>query len=210
MGHSANHVRFASSAQAAREADDEEYDVMNRFSKHASHCAQCIDPVRSGALCDSGNKYAREVASYVYIKNGKAYSVVDRQCRNEKIQIEVPANCAVIKKLCQAVDRGLTLKRENATVVVDNRATKSRPVPRESREDYEVVTVRPSSSREERRRYDGREKRSSEKTTEKRKETVYVKGRGSLYKKDEAERRLRDEEQPIIINAAPRGQRYIH
>ena len=180
---------------------------MNRFSKHASHCAQCIDPVKSGALCDSGNKYAREVASYVYSKNGKAYSVIDRERRNEKIQIEVPANCAVIKKLCQAVDRGLTLKREKATIVVDNRATQSRPVPRESRENYEVVTVRPSGFREERRRYDGREKRS-EKTGEKRKETIYVKGRGSLYEKDEAERRLRYEDQPIIINAAP-GGRYI-
>lgn len=193
-------MTFASSAQTAREADDEEYDVMNRFAKHASHCVQCSDPLRSGALCESGNKHAREIAAYVYIKSGKAYSVVDRQQRHEKIQIEIPANCAVIKKLCQAVDKGLSLKREKVTVV-DDRAKQPRPVSRDSREDYEVITVRPSSSREERRRRDGRDQR-----TEKRRETVYVKGRGSLYEKDEVERRQRYQGQPIIVDVAPRGR----
>jgi hypothetical protein len=203
MGHSAQRVTFASSAQAGREADDEEYDVMNRFAKHASHCTQCNDPVKSGALCDSGNKYAREVAQYVYSRNGKAYSVVDRQQRHEKIQIEVPANCDVIKKLCQAVDRGLTLKREKVTGV-DDRAKQPRPVSRDSRKFYEVVTVRPNSSREERRRHDGREQRSER--TEKRKDTVYVKCRATHYKKDEAERRQQYEGQPMIVDVAPRGR----
>lgn len=179
---------------------------MNRFAKHASHCAKCNDPVKSGALCDSGNKYAREVAQYVYTRNGKAYSIVDRQQRHEKIQIEVPANCAVITKLCQAVERGLTLKREKVTGV-DHRAKQPRTVLRDSREGYEVVIVRPNSSREERRWQDGREQRSER--TEKRNDTVYVKGRASLYEKDEVERRQRYKGQPMIVNVVPWG-RYNH
>lgn len=74
----------------------------------------------------------------------------------------------------------------------------------ERREQYDTVTVRPNSSREEKRRHDGREKKSDR--SEKRTETVYVKGRGSLYEKDEAERRQRYEGQPIIVDVAPRGR----
>lgn len=182
---------------------------MSRFAKHASRCVRCNDPVEayysSGALCESGNKYARDVAQYVYVKNGKAYSVVDRQQRQEKIQIEVPANCAVIKKLCKAVDEGLSLKREGAKIVDHRTLPVERTRPVERREEYDTVTIRPSSSREEKRRRDGREKSDK---AEKRKSTVYVKGRGSLYEKDEAERRARSEGQPIILDVAPRG-RYI-
>jgi hypothetical protein len=201
MGHTAARVSFAVSAQAARQPDDEEHYVMSRFAKHASHCVRCNDPVEaylsSGALCESGNKYAREVAQYVYSKNGKAYSVVDRQQRHEKIQIEVPVTCAVIKTLCKAVDQGLTLKRDSPKII-DHRTSPAERRPAERRGDYDTVTIRPSSSREEKRRHDGREKRKS---------TVYVKGRGSLYEKDEAERRQRYEGQPIIVDVVP-GRRY--
>jgi hypothetical protein len=204
MGHTAPRVSFAVSASAARPANDEEYDVMSRFARHAARCAQCADPVDayhlSGSLCDSGNKYAREVAQYIYSKNGKAYSVVDRQRRHEKIMIEVPANLAVVKKLCKAVDEGLTLRRDERVRIVDHR-TSPAPRPVERREEYaygyDTVTVRPGSSREEKRRREGRE----------RKEPVYVKGRGSLYEKDEAERRARSEGKgPIIVDVSPRGK----
>jgi hypothetical protein len=200
MGHTAPRVSFAASASAARPADDEEYDVMSRFARHASRCNQCADPVEafrsSGSLCDSGNKYARDVAQYIYSKNGKAYSMVDRQQRHEKIMIEVPGNLSVVKKLCKAVDEGLTLRRGEAVRIVDQR-TEKKPVERREERSYayDTVTIRPSSSREEKRRKDGRE----------RKETIYVKGRGSLYEKDEAERRARAEG-PIIVDVSPRGR----
>lgn len=176
---------------------------MSRFARHASRCAQCADPVEAfhsvGSLCDSGNKYARDLAQYIYSKNGKAYSVVDRQQRHEKIMVEVPANLSVVKKLCKAVDAGLTLRREEPRVRIVDQRTEKKPL--ERREErayaYDTVTIRPSSSREEKRRRDGRE----------RKETIYVKGRGSLYEKDEAERRARAEGQgPIIVDVSPRGR----
>jgi hypothetical protein len=160
--------------------------------------------------------YARDVAQYIYSKNGKAYSVVDRQQRHEKIQIEVPQNLAVIKKLCRAVDEGLTLKREERVKIVDHRTSpapaveRTRPV--ERREEYaygyDTVTIRPGSSREEKRRHDGRGEKSGSERKEKR-DTVYVKGRGSLYERDEAERRARSaREGPIIVDVSPRGGRY--
>ena len=157
--------------------------------------------------------YARDVAQYIYSKNGKAYSVVDRQQRHEKIQIEVPQNLAVIKKLCRAVDEGLTLKREERVKIVDHR-TAPAPRPAERREEYasygyDTVTIRPGSSREEKRRHDGRGEKSSGSERKEKRDTVYVKGRGSLYERDEAERRARSaREGPIIVDVSPRGGRY--
>ena len=216
--HTAPRVSFAPSASAARQPDDEEHDVMTRFARHAARCITCHDPVSAyhsstGSLCDSGNMYARDVAQYIYSKNGKAYSVVDRQQRHEKIQIEVPQNLAVIKKLCRAVDEGLTLKREERVKIVDHR-TAPAPRPAERREEYasygyDTVTIRPGSSREEKRRHDGRGEKSSGSERKEKRDTVYVKGRGSLYERDEAERRARlAREGPIIVDVSPRGGRY--
>jgi hypothetical protein len=60
---------------------DESY-VIATFERHVEHCYQCYDPIQvqeeDRALCDRGNQYAVDVVAYLYSKNGKAYSVIDR------------------------------------------------------------------------------------------------------------------------------------
>lgn len=151
--HSVDDESFVASASAARPADDEEYEVMFQFARHSSRCTMCADPVEafysSGSLCDSGNKYACDLAQYIYSKNGKAYSVVDRQHCGEKNIIEVPQSLSVVKTLCRAVDEGLTLRLREGVRTVDQRSEK-RPQERRERlaHTYKNLEHRPGSSRE--------------------------------------------------------------
>jgi len=71
----------------------------------------------------------------------------------------------------------------------------------EWRDEYDVLEVAPRRC-EERRTKGG----------DRRRETVYVTGRGSLYEKDEGERRRRRQEQgpPVIVYAEPRRGKTYH
>ena len=97
-----------------RLARDDELNVMRRFASHATHCRQCGDPYRTlntgKELCDSGHVSACDVANYIYSKEGRLYSVVDKKSRDERKEIEIPFDCEVIRSLTKAFDRGLGLK----------------------------------------------------------------------------------------------------
>jgi len=193
-----------------RPARDDECDVMQRFATHASHCPRCEDPfrvyVKGGTLCDRGHAYAKDVAQYVYSKAGKAYSVVDREDTNARVQIEIPPRCDAIRGLLKAVDQGLKIRSQALKPLVSQDRTypvaERRQLP-ERRDGYDVLEVAPRR-REERRRAEGGDRR---------RESVYVpSGRGSLYAKDEEERRRRRREQgePVIVYAEPRRSKTYH
>ena len=92
---------------------DEEY-VMMAFERHASHCTRCADPLlaheQGQTLCDRGHQYAIDVAEYLYSKNGKAHSVVDREL-NQATLVKIPRSCVAVRGLLLAVENGLRLRR---------------------------------------------------------------------------------------------------
>lgn len=92
---------------------DEEY-VMMAFERHADHCTRCADPLRAHekghSLCNRGHQYAIDVTEYMYSKNGKAHSVVDRE-RNQATLVKIPRDCAATRGLLIAVENGLRLRR---------------------------------------------------------------------------------------------------
>ena len=204
-------VEFVPSSNTiCRPARDDERDVMLHFAAHASHCPRCEDPYRvymkGGTLCDRGHAYARDVAQYVYSKAGKAYSVIDREETDTRVQIEIPARCDAIRNLLKAVDQGLKIRSQSSRPVVSYDSTYHVPERRqlpERRDAYDVLEVAPQR-REERRRAEGGERR---------RDTVYIpSGRGSLYAKDEEERRRRRRElgEPVIVYAEPRRTKTYH
>ena len=93
--------------------DDELY-VMKAFARHARHCSSCARPYdthkKGGSLCPKGHQRALDVAQYLYNKQGEARSVVDRE-GNRTVQVEIPANCDVVRSLLKAIERGLRLRR---------------------------------------------------------------------------------------------------
>ena len=165
--------------------DDELY-VMKAYTRHASHCSACAHPYdthRKGAsLCSKGHQRALDVAQYVFNKAGQTFSVVDLD-GNQRVQMEIPADCAVVRELLKAMERGLRLRRKVPATSYDEtyhvapriiQSTFEHQRPQEPRYIRKPVleTVVPPSSR--------REKRSHS-------------GRGSLYESDmkERERRLK-------------------
>ena len=165
--------------------DDELY-VMKAFARHASHCATCARPYevsrKGGSLCSKGNQRALDVAQYVFNKDGQTFSVVDLD-DNHRVQMELPVDCAVVRELLKAMERGLRLRRKAPTSRSDEKyqmpprviqPTFEHQRPQEPRYIRKPVleTVVPPSSR--------REKHSHS-------------GRGSLYESDmkERERRLK-------------------
>ena len=164
--------------------DDELY-VMKAFTRHASHCSTCAHPYdvhrKGGSLCSKGHQRALDVAQYVFNKAGQTFSVVDLD-GNHRVQMEIPADCAVIRELLKAIERGLRLRRKVPTTSYDETYHNSPRVIQptfEHRPQQEPRSIRkptvetaPSSSR--------REKHSRS-------------GRGSLYEADmkERERRLK-------------------
>ncbi|KAL4890565.1 hypothetical protein BDV59DRAFT_184198 [Aspergillus ambiguus] len=97
---------------------DEEY-VIQAFERHAKNCSQCNDPLQvleegdTRTLCDRGHEYANDVAEYLYSKNGKAYSVIDRDYNNPTL-VKIPRNCIASRGLLLAVEHGLRLGRTEA------------------------------------------------------------------------------------------------
>ena len=182
---------------------------MRAFASHASHCSRCADPYRThlegGTLCDRGHALAHDITQYIYSKAGLPFSVTDRERTGDRVQIEVPPGYDAVRSLLKAMDRGLRIRGKNeARGPVARAATAERhyyvperTAPRmERRPEATIVEMRPSTGS---RRDDRRERR----------ETRYVEGRGSRYRQDELERqqRSRSELDPVIIIAAPRGDR---
>ncbi|KAI9770656.1 MAG: hypothetical protein M1839_003077 [Geoglossum umbratile] len=108
-------VAFSSSNSVSRQPHEDELEAIRRFASHASHCRKCAHPyevhVTGGTLCDRGHHYAQNVASYVYNKAGKAYSVMDRDDGLAPTQVEIPVNCGAVRELLKAMERGLRIRK---------------------------------------------------------------------------------------------------
>jgi hypothetical protein len=91
--------------------DDEAY-VLMRFERHAGHCSRCLDPLdayREGrSLCERGHQYAIDVASYIFSRNGKAYSVDER-----RVLVKLRREWKAARRLLLAIEEGLRLHRRD-------------------------------------------------------------------------------------------------
>ncbi|CBF79575.1 predicted protein [Aspergillus nidulans FGSC A4] len=98
-----------------RELADDEYFVMMSFERHADHCYICSDPRRvqedGETLCRRGTEYALDVAAYLYSKNRKSYSVVDRDL-NQPTLVNIPRRCIATRDLLLALEDGLSLRKD--------------------------------------------------------------------------------------------------
>ena len=107
--------------------DDELY-VMRTFARHASQCSICAHPyvtyLKGDTLCSIGHQRALDVAQYVFNKAGQTFSVVDLD-GNRRVQMEIPADCVVVRELLKAVERGLRLPRKVPTMSYDT----THPIP---------------------------------------------------------------------------------
>ncbi|KAL8940616.1 MAG: hypothetical protein Q9216_002729 [Gyalolechia sp. 2 TL-2023] len=196
-------VDFAPIPAYSRLPRDDELYVMKAFARHASHCPTCARPYevhrQGGTLCSKGHQRALDVAQYVYYKGGQSFSAVDRD-GNNRVQVEIPANCEAVRSLLRAMERGLRLRRKVQPVSYDE----TYPIPsRKLPSDYQSLPLRepryirkPSLETAEpppRVQQHRREKSSS--------------GRGSLYEEDmkERQRRYKEERMPVYHKAAPRN-----
>ncbi|KAI9818766.1 MAG: hypothetical protein M1827_007586 [Pycnora praestabilis] len=185
-------VRIAPEPVYSRQAKVDEISAFHNFAKHASHCRTCANPyevhLNGGTLCDRGHEHARNVAAYVYNLSGKAYSTIDVEEGNKRVQVEIPSRCEVVRDLLKAMERGLRLRRREPIISYDrNYFIPARPVAEPSRraprERIEIVEAAQP-------RYSTFVVNETPKPRQ-RKERVYVSGRGSLYASDIAEQQKR-------------------
>ena len=110
----ARKVDFVEDPVYSRLPRDDELYVMKAFARHARHCSSCARPYethkKGGSLCPKGHQRALDVTQYLYNKQRETRSVVDRG-GNRTVQVEIPANCDVVRNLLKAIERGLRLRR---------------------------------------------------------------------------------------------------
>lgn len=122
----ARNVGFAPiPATYSRLPRDDEYFVMRAFSKHSNHCKSgCQSPytthLTGRTLCSKGMQRALDVSQYIFNKAGHAFSVIDL-ASNKRMQIEVPADCAPVRELLKAMEKGMSLYQRSPVISYDDR-----------------------------------------------------------------------------------------
>ncbi|KAI9746776.1 MAG: hypothetical protein M1835_002434 [Candelina submexicana] len=196
-------VGFAPSPVYTRQPHQPELAAMHNYATHASHCQICAHPysthLSGSTLCPKGHAHARAVATYVFNYAGQAYSTTDVEAGAQRVQIEIPVGCEVVRELLAAMERGLRLRaREEKTVSYDrNYYIPARPVvTQEQPPRSPTAPTYPTTQRfevveppRERRRERGQVVEVAPRRRERKSETTYVPGRGSLYASDIEERR---------------------
>lgn len=169
---------------------------MRTYARHSDHCTRCASPYESYCedipLCEKGNRLARELVKYLYLKGGKPYSVIDRE-HYRRVHVEIPPNCEVIRDLLLAIERGLYVRNNTPLITYDPNYLVTRrrrspapavraPASSVSGEEEEDVLLEPEYQIIKPGRSGGR-RRSREST--------YIVTRGSLYGNDTGERKER-------------------
>ncbi|KAF7595085.1 hypothetical protein BBP40_007288 [Aspergillus hancockii] len=172
-----------------RELEADEVYVMDAFERHASHCSKCADPLKTHeeerSLCERGHQYAIDVAEYLYSKNGKAYSALDREL-NQPTLVKIPRDCLSVRALLLAIEDGLRLNRKEKAAAVQ--------APRPPIITYDrTYPVPPRRSTTQQPAYNEIIEREP-RDMNRRRVIVYTSprsspSRGSLYEADAAERR---------------------
>lgn len=174
-----------------RNLEADEVYVMDAFERHASHCPQCADPLKAHeenrSLCERGHQYAIDVADYLYSKNGKSYSALDREL-NQPTLVKIPRTCLAVRALLLAIEDGLRLNRKGRGAVKTPRS----PIITYDR-TYPVPPRRSTTPPEQPALYNEIIEREP-RDMKRRRVIVYSSprsspSRGSLYESDAAERR---------------------
>ncbi len=196
-------VGFAPSPIYTRQPYQPELAAMHNFATHASHCQTCAHPfsthLSGSTLCPKGHAHARAVASYVFNYAGQAYSTTDVEAGAQRVQIEIPVGCEVVRELLAAMERGLRLIAIEEKVVSYDRNyyIPARPVvtqeqpPRSPSTPASPITRRIEivDPPRERRRERVQVVEVAPRRRERKSEKTYIPGRGSLYASDIEERR---------------------
>ncbi|MCJ1453717.1 hypothetical protein MMC28_004065 [Mycoblastus sanguinarius] len=208
MPSSTRQVGFAPvPATYSRLPHDDELFVMRAFARHCSHCAACAHPYevhRQGrTLCSKGHQRAQDVAQYVFNKAGQSFSVVDLE-GNRRVQLEIPADCAPVRELLKAMERGLRLRRRVAPLVSYDETYPVAPrIPQSTNRDQE----RPREPRYIRKpSLETSEPPKSYVTSRQQQQPSSYSGRGSLYEQDMKERERRyKQRQSTYYSVGSRG-----
>ncbi|CAF9926199.1 MAG: hypothetical protein ALECFALPRED_003385 [Alectoria fallacina] len=177
--------------------DDELY-VLKAFARHASHCSACARPYevhrKGGSLCSKGHQRALDVAQYVFNKAGQTFSVVDLE-GNRRVQMEIPADCAVVRDLLKAMERGLRLRRKVPIASYD--------------ETYHIPprVIQPTfeHQRPQEPRYIRKPMLETALPPKAPREKYSHSGRGSLYEADMKDRERRYKSRPTHYSVGSRG-----
>ncbi|KAL8726820.1 MAG: hypothetical protein Q9181_005911 [Wetmoreana brouardii] len=195
-------VDFAPIPAYSRLPRDDELYVMKAFARHASHCVTCARPYEvhrnGGTLCSKGHQRALDVAQYIYNKGGQSFSMIDCD-GNNRVQVEIPADCEAVRSLLKAMERGLRLRRKVQPVSYDK--TYDIP-PRQLPSDYYSSPLRePRYIRKP-----SLETAEPPPRVQQHRQEKSTSGRGSLYESDMRERQRRYKERtPVYYKAAPRN-----
>ncbi|KAJ4371670.1 hypothetical protein N0V86_008223 [Didymella sp. IMI 355093] len=105
----------------SRPVNNTESWALYNFEMHASKCAYCHDPYEvhrsHDQLCEHGHRLAQEVASYIYNKDGKAFSTKEED--NKIVQVEIPSSYVEVSGLLRAIERSLRHRSRRAFVSMD-------------------------------------------------------------------------------------------
>ena len=95
-----------------REPRDDENYVMKAYERHLSRCTHCDISSSSRrdeyVLCDRGYRYARDVANYIFPRNGKYFSVVASE-KGSRVQVKIPREAQGVRSLLAAIEDDLIL-----------------------------------------------------------------------------------------------------
>ncbi|KAL9116233.1 MAG: hypothetical protein Q9227_000604 [Pyrenula ochraceoflavens] len=198
-----NAVDFHSEDAVSRPPLEDELFAMDRFKRHASGCPECANPYKVAlegrTLCDRGHGLAQNVTRHFYIRDGIILSKFDRTSTRVPEQVEIPKGYGVIRDLLYAPNH--ELKKKNPDV----RSGVHYSVPDRGPSSIEL---RPTQMPRGRKVMEAEPRRASRKheigrESGKKKKTIRVPGRGSLYEEDEKARKEHGDEEPVITYVAP-------
>ncbi|KAF1923025.1 uncharacterized protein M421DRAFT_426264 [Didymella exigua CBS 183.55] len=105
----------------SRPVNNTESWALYNFEMHARKCAYCHDPYevhrKHQQLCEHGHRLAQEVASYIYTKEGKTFSMKEED--NKIVQIEIPAGHVEVSGLLRAIERSFRHRSRHPFVSMD-------------------------------------------------------------------------------------------
>lgn len=104
-------IEIVEAPLVVRDLDDAEKLVVDDFERHVSRCTQCTTALEEhkDGLCERGHPRAVDVTRYLYYKDGKECSVVDKES-GMIMRVKLPHQANSVRILLEAVEAGMTLK----------------------------------------------------------------------------------------------------
>ncbi|KAJ6108384.1 hypothetical protein N7523_009707 [Penicillium sp. IBT 18751x] len=129
-----------------RDMDDAEKLVVEEFDRHVSRCTQCTTALNqpSDSLCERGYPRAIDVTRHLYCKDGKYFSVVDKE-NGILMRVKLPREANSVRNLLDAVEAGLAFKSPRRGRASPVRAPRTSTIYVPSRRPV-IEQIRPSRS----------------------------------------------------------------